>query len=102
MYITALAFWVIFLAAAPLYTSRARNPQTRPLAAYLIFAATFTISSFVIFAVIIAALSALGQLQALADPIAAAAFLLAVFIPAFVVARWQVRKPPHPPERPDP
>lgn len=102
MYVTALVVWAVFLAVASLYTSRARNPQTRPLAAYLIFAATFTLSSFVIFAVIIAALSVLGSLQVLTHPIAGALFLVIVFVPALLIARWQLRKPPHPPERPDP
>jgi len=96
MYVTALALWAVFLAVASLYTNRARNPRTRPLAAYLIFAATFTMSSFVIFVVIIAALSAFGRLQALTDPISAALFLVVVFVPPLLIARWQLRKPPAP------
>lgn len=56
MYITALALWAAFLIAALFYTPRARNSRTRPLAAYLIFSAVFTMTSFVVFAVIIAVL----------------------------------------------
>lgn len=100
MYITALALWAAFLIAALFYTPRARNPRTRPLAAYLIFSAVFTMTSFVVFAVIIAVLGAVGQSHVLADPIAAAIFLFVVFVPALLVGRWQLRKPPHPPEQP--
>jgi hypothetical protein len=100
MYITALVLWALFLIAAIFYTRPARYPKTRPLAAYLIFAAIFTMSSFVLFAVITAVLVALGQSDVLADPIAAAIFLLVVFVPALLIARWQLQKPPHPPERP--
>jgi len=101
MFMIALALWVAFLAVSPLYTGRARNPQTRPLAAYLIFAATFTMSSFILFAVIVGILNAFARSQALADPIVAALFIIVVFAPALLIARWQLRKPPHPPERPD-
>lgn len=101
MYVTALVLWALFLAVSPFYTSRKRNPLTRPLAAYLIFAATFTLSSFVIFAIVVAAFSVFGRSQALADPVIAALFLVVVFVPALLIARWQLRKPPHPPEQPD-
>ncbi len=100
MYSAALGLWAAFLVAAIFYTRRARNPQTRPLAAYLIFSAIFTMSSFAVFAVILVVLDVLGRAQLLADPIAAAAFLFVVFVPALLLARWQVRKPPHAPERP--
>lgn len=100
MFITALGIWAVFLIAAIFFTRQARYPQTRPLAAYLIFSAVFTMSSFALFAVITAVLGALGQSQVLADPIAATVFLFVVFVPALLVARWQLRKPPHPPERP--
>ena len=102
MYIAALGLWAVFLVAAIFYTRQARNPRTQPLAAYLIFSALFTMTSFAIFAVVIIALNALGRTEFLDRPIAAAVFLLVVFVPAFLVATWQVRKPPHPPELPDP
>ncbi len=101
MYVTALALWVLFLIAAVFYTRRARNPRTRPLAAYLIFAAIFTISAFVIFTIIVKLVDALGRGEVLAEPLAAALFLVVVFVPAFLIARWQLRKRPHAPERPN-
>lgn len=100
MFITALALWAVFLIAAIFFTRRLRYPQTPPLAAYLIFSAVFTMSSFALFAVITAVLGAFGQSHVLAEPIAAAAFLVVVFIPALLIAGWQLRKPPHPPEQP--
>jgi hypothetical protein len=97
MYITALALWAVFLIVAIFYTRRDRHPRMRPLAAYLIFVTAFTVSSFTLFAIIIVLLGALGQGRALANPIAAAIFLFVVFVPAFAIARWQIRKPPRPP-----
>lgn len=96
-----LGLWVVFLAAAPIYTNRARHPRTRPLAAYLIFVAIFTLTAAVIFAAIVVVLTASGHDQLLAGPFAMAAALVVVFVPAFLVARWQLRKPPAPPEQPD-
>jgi hypothetical protein len=100
MYIVALALWAAFLIAAVFYVGRARNPRIRPLAAYLIFVTIFTLASFAVFAAILFLLEALGQLGALDNPLAAAVSLVLMFIPAFLVARWQIRKPPPPPVRP--
>jgi uncharacterized membrane protein YhaH (DUF805 family) len=72
----------------------------RPLAAYLIFVTAFMLSSFTLFAVIIVMLGALGQGRMLANPIAATIFLFVVFVPAFAIARRQIRKPPRPPITP--
>jgi len=101
MYVTALALWALFLIGAVFYTRRARNPNMRPLAAYLIFAAVFTLSAFVIFAAIVIVIEAFGWGEELDRPLAMAAFLVAVFVPAIFIARWQLRKPPHAPERPN-
>jgi hypothetical protein len=101
-FIIALALWAMLLAAAPLYTGQARNPQTRPLAAYLIFAALFTLVAAAIFAAIVVVVTATGHDALLAGPLAMSAVLVVMFVPAFAVARWQLRKPPGRPERPDP
>jgi hypothetical protein len=100
MYITALALWGAFLVVAVYITRRERNPHMRPLAAYLIFVTVFTVASFTLFAAIIVMLRALGEERVLATPIAAAIFLFVVFVPAFFIARWQIRKPPRPPVKP--
>lgn len=100
MYLAASALWAIFLIAAVFYTRWARYPSARPLAAYLIFVTVFTVSAFFLFACLTVLLEALGQIAALTDPIVAVVFLLAVFLPAFLVARWQLRKPPRQPKAP--
>lgn len=100
MYLAALGLWAAFLVAAVFYARTARHPETRPLAAYLIFVIIFTVSSFVLFAAAALLLRGTGQAGALAHPAGAALFLLAVFVPAFVIARWQLRKPPRPPISP--
>lgn len=94
MYVIALAVWLAFLVGAVFYTRQARHPQVRPLAAYLIFVMVFTVSSFVVFATVTLILQVLGQTGALSHPAGAVLFLLVVFIPAFLLARWQLRKPP--------
>jgi hypothetical protein len=100
MYITALAVWAAFLVVAVYYTRRGRNRRIRPLAAYLIFVTVFTVASFVLFAAIIIRLGALGQERALTSPIAVEIVLFVVFVPGFLIARWQMRKPLRPPARP--
>lgn len=97
MYFVGLALWLAFLVAAILYTRRVRHPNARPLAAYLIFVIVFTVSAFVMYAGLIILLQVSGHVDDLVDPIAAALFLAAVFIPAFFIARWQLRKPPKQP-----
>lgn len=94
MLYAALALWAVFLVAAAFYTRRARNPQMRPLAAYLIFVVVFTAASFVLFVTLTFLAGVLGRTDALAHPVVAVLFLAAVFVPAFLAARWQFRKPP--------
>jgi hypothetical protein len=94
MYIIAIVLLAGFLIAAFFYVRWARHSRARPLAAYFIFVIAFTVSSFALFAALIVLLNELGRMALLSDPIAAAVFLLVVFVPAFLVARWQLRKPP--------
>lgn len=91
MYFAGLALWAAILIAAIFYTRRARHPEARPLAAYLIFVIVFTIASFVIFGALINLLQAIDWAPVLANPIIAALFLFLVFAPAFFIARWQLR-----------
>lgn len=100
MYGAALGLWAAFLVVAIYYTRRERHPRIKPLAAYMIFVTVFTVASFVLFAAIIILLGALGQERALANPVAAVIVLFVMFVPAFFLARWQIRKPPRPPVQP--
>lgn len=94
MYQSALGLWLLFLAAAAFYVRRARPPDAKPVAAYLIFVTVFTATAFGLFVAFTLALRLSGQAGALSHPVAAALFLLAVFAPAFLAGRWQLRKPP--------
>ena len=97
MYSVALVLWAAFLIVAAFYTRRAQNPGARPLAAYLIFVIVFTVSAFILFMILLVLLDALGSTGILSNPVAAAVFLIVVFVPAFLTARWQLRKPSQPP-----
>ena len=95
MTIAALVLWAVLLIAAAFYTKWARHPDAKPLAAFMIFVIVFSVFSFVVFATLAAILQALGRTEILTNPAVAILFLLVVFVPAFLVARWQLRRPPH-------
>jgi hypothetical protein len=90
----ALALWGAFMTGAIFYTQEARHPDSKPLAAYLIFVTVFSAAAFVVFSGLIALLQILGLAGILSNPGAAMIFLMTVFLPAFFLARWQLRKPP--------
>lgn len=90
----AVALWGAFMMGAIFYTQEARHPDTKPLAAYLIFVTVFSTAAFVVFGGLTVLLQVLGQAGLLSNPGAALIFLMAVFLPAFFLARWQLRKPP--------
>lgn len=92
--ILALVVWLILLALAFPYVRRAKHPQVRPLAAFLLFAMLFSvISGSLYFALLWIALR-MGWAPALANAFWALAFLALVFAPAFLFARWMIRRPP--------
>lgn len=93
-YVWILTIWFVIALAAIPYSAAIRNSQQRRLAAYLIFITIFTAAVFIlsglmdwVFAEWIPALSA-------DRPLGLLVFLLLVFVPAFLLARWQTRKPP--------
>lgn len=94
MYGTALIIWIAFLLIAFFYVSRARNPRTPLFAAWLLFVSLFSVIAFLVFAVGTWAMHAAGIVAALSHPLWAGVFLTIVFVPAFLVARWQLGKPP--------
>lgn len=100
MSFVVVALWGAFIAGAVFYTQEARHPATRPLAAYLIFVTLFSVVALAIFGGLTAVLDGLQATHLLAEPVPAALFLAAVFLPAFFVGRWQVKKPPGPPRYP--
>jgi hypothetical protein len=58
-------------------------------------------SALLIFAATVAVLGASGRSEILTDRAAAAVFLVMVFLPALLIARWQLHKPPQAAEQPD-
>jgi hypothetical protein len=94
MYLKAFLLWAIFLIGAYFYTLREKHPETTQLAAYLIFIMIFSAVAFVIFTGIVLLLVARDQVGLLESALPSLLILLLAFIPAFFVARWQLRKPP--------
>lgn len=86
--------WGILLVAAGAYAYRARHPAMRPLAAVLIFATVFSAAALVLLFAIAALGEALSLRAWLSTPPGTVVYLLLVFVPAFLLARWQLRRPP--------
>jgi hypothetical protein len=98
--VVAVIIWIAFLLLSVPYVGRVRHPAAKPLAAYFVFVGVFSLVGAALFYALGAAAAYLGLAAALATPIGGAAFLLAVFVPAFVAARWQIRRAPGRPVRP--
>lgn len=93
----AVALWGAFMMAAVFYTREARHRDRKPTVAYLIFVTLFSLVAAAIFGGLTWLLYALDRGAMLEHPVAAVAFLVAVFLPAFLVASRQLRKPPRAP-----
>jgi len=102
MYLWALAIWAIFLGLAIPYVRRAKPPSARPFAAYLVFVAVFALCAAILFFGLTSLLVGLRMSDWLAHPVDVAVFLALVFVPAFLIARWQLRRPPRQPRAPPP
>lgn len=94
MHNVALGLWIVIVIAAVPYSLRARHPDTKPLAAFMIFFTVFSVAAFMIFGVVTYVLQMTGNAGLLANPVGAAVFLVLVFGPAFLLGRWQLKKPP--------
>lgn len=94
MFFAALILWIVFVVGAGVYATRARHPDIKPVAAFMIFALVFTTIAFVIYAALTIVVQALGATASLDNPLVAAVFLAAVFLPAFFGARRMIRRPP--------
>lgn len=93
-YIWVLTIWFIIALTAIPYSGRIRNSQQRPLAAYLIFITIFTAAVFILSG-LLGWIFAEWEVGLFLDrPFGLVVFLLLVFVPAFLLARWQTRKPP--------
>jgi hypothetical protein len=88
-----LATLLLLVASFP-YVQRARHPETRLLAAYLLYVGTFVLVTAVAYFVVGWLVAWAGLGEALTRPWGAALFLILVFVPAFAIARWQIKRPP--------
>ena len=84
---------VVMLLAIP-YVRHAKHPRAKPLAAYMVFAILFTVGSIVMYSALLSLLNRFNGLDLLQYPLGALVFLTLVFVPAFLLARWQLKKPP--------
>lgn len=97
----AVSLWGAFMMGAIFYTQEARHPETGALSAYLVFATVFTATAFVAFGALTVLAERLGVMGTLEHPLAAGAFQAGVFLPAFFLARRQLRRPPRRAEFPE-
>jgi prolipoprotein diacylglyceryltransferase len=90
----AVAVWLILLALAFPYVRRARHPQSKTLAAFLLFVTLFSVVGATLFYVLTGVAVALGRAEALNNPLWALLLVAMTFIPAFLAARWIIKRPP--------
>jgi hypothetical protein len=91
-YAFAVLLWLLMLFASYPYVKRHHNPDQHLVAAYMIFITVFSAAAFFFFALLTRALPWLGwAAMDSAGPVVAAAVVS--LVPAFYLARWQIRKP---------
>jgi len=90
----ALAIWLILLAIAFPYVRRAKHPRSKTLAAFMLFAMLFSVVSSVLFFALSWIAVAAGLALALTSFFWALLFLTLIFLPAFLSARWLIKRPP--------
>lgn len=89
-----IVLWVVLMLLAIPYTRRARHPRTTPLAAYMTFVMLFSVGAAVTYVLLLMLLGWSDRLAYLRHPLGATIFLALVFVPAFLLGRWQLKKPP--------
>lgn len=89
-----IILWLILMLLAAPYVRRARHPRAKPVAAYMVFVILFSVGAVVMYSILLLLLGWADRLESLHHPLGAAAFLALVFIPAFLLGRWQLKKPP--------
>lgn len=90
----AVVMWLILLALALPYVRRAKHPDVKPLAAYMMFVIVFLLVGSLLFLALSWLALEIGLAPALSDPLGALVFLALVFLPAFLTGRWVIRRPP--------
>ncbi|MDT3706537.1 MAG: hypothetical protein ROZ09_06885 [Thiobacillus sp.] len=90
----ALIIWLVLLAFAFPYVRRARHPEVKPLAAFLLFVMLFSVVSGSLYFALLWIVLKMGWAAMLANALWALLFLVLVFAPAFLLARWMIKRPP--------
>lgn len=90
----AIAIWLALLALSVPYVRRNRHPDVKPLAAFMIFVIVLSLVGSLLFLALSWLALTLGVAPRLHEPLGALAFLALVFSPAFLFARWMIRRPP--------
>lgn len=90
----ALVIWLILLALAFPYVRRAKHPRVTSLAAFMLFVMLFSVVSGSLFFALSWIAAAAGWASALAKVWWAGVFLALIFVPAFLAARWLIKRPP--------
>lgn len=89
-----ITLWIVLMLLAVPYVRHARHPRAKPLAAYMVFITLFSVGAMLMYSALLMLLDWLDGFDYLHHPLGAAVFLALVFIPAFLLGRWQLKKPP--------
>jgi uncharacterized membrane protein len=89
----AWVIWLLLLALAIPYVRMAKHPETQTMAAYLLFVMVFSVISATAYFLALWFVVKTGSAETLANPFGALLFLVVVFVPAFLCARWVIKRP---------
>ncbi|MBD3669920.1 MAG: hypothetical protein HUJ29_04030 [Gammaproteobacteria bacterium] len=93
-YWISLVIAVVLLVVTYPYAMKIRHPDQKPLAAYFIFVSVFVISVIVIYTLLLQLAEIVGLTAVLNETVPALVFIVLVFVPSILLARWWTRKPP--------
>lgn len=95
-----IVLWLVLMVLALPYVRRAKHPRAQTLAAYMIFVTLFSMGAGIMYSLLILLMGTYDRLAYLHNPLGAISFLALVFVPSFLLGRWQMKKPPRrvPPE----
>ena len=89
-----IVMWIVLMLLGIPYVRHARHPRAQPVAAYMVFVILVSVGAVVMYSVLLLLLGWIDRLDVLHHPWGAAIFLALVFGPAFLLGRWQLKKPP--------
>ncbi len=89
-----IVIWLVLLALAVPYVRRAKHPDVKPLAAFMMFVILFSLVGGLLFLALSWFVIKTGLASALGHPLGALVYLALIFLPAFLFARWVIRRPP--------